>query len=86
MALRAREERATAAPEGWRGNLRRATTFGRVRLALQPGPGYRGAVMTKPAASRLARHLRRLGHRVRVRRHRAPGRGLLFYTVERLGR
>jgi hypothetical protein len=52
----------------------------------QPGPGYPAGTMTKPAASRLARHLRRLGHRVQVHRHRAPGRGLVFYAVERLGR
>ena len=42
--------------------------------------------MTRAAASRLARHLTALGYRVRVRRHRVPGRGLVFYAVERLGR
>jgi hypothetical protein len=39
--------------------------------------------MTRTAALRLARHLRRLGHRVRVRRHRVRG-GTTFYTVRRV--
>jgi len=38
--------------------------------------------MTKAAAHRLARLLRRQGYRVRVRRHR-PARGPSFYIIDR---
>ena len=38
--------------------------------------------MTRAAARRLARYLRRIGQPCRVVRHGAPG-GRCFYTVER---
>ena len=51
-------------------------------LATRLAPCYPCEAMTRAAASRLARHLRRLGYRVAVLRHRAPCRGRWFYSVE----